>query len=184
MSDIVHQMPIYRVGDLSPRKPVRFDLAPSEPVLEAIARDLGLIDLRKVRFRGTFVADGRNDWRFDGHLGATVVQPCSITLAPVTTRLEEDVTRRFLKDWPLAQEDGEEVEMPEDETIDPLGDQIDLRVLATEALALALPPYPRAPGAELGNATFAAPGVAPLQDKDTKPFAGLADLKKTLENKS
>jgi len=50
-----------------------------------------------------------------------------------------------------------------------------------EALALALPDYPRAEGAALDKSTFAAPGTAPLQDADLKPFAGLAALKSKLE---
>ena len=49
------------------------------------------------------------------------------------------------------------------------------------ALALALPLYPRAPGAELGQAVFAEPGTAPLKDEDLRPFAGLAGLKAKLE---
>ena len=53
----------------------------------------------------------------------------------------------------------------------------------TEALALALPPFPRAPGAALGDAVFSEPGKAAMHDRDTRPFAGLADLRKSLENK-
>ena len=53
---------------------------------------------------------------------------------------------------------------------------IDLAEVAAEALALALPLYPRAPGAELGTLVAAPDGVAPLSDADLKPFAGLAAL--------
>jgi len=47
-----------------------------------------------------------------------------------------------------------------------------------EALQLALPLYPRAPGAELGSIEAAAPGSAPLEPEARRPFAGLADLMK------
>lgn len=70
--------------------------------------------------------------------------------------------------------------MPEDDSVEPLPDVIDVGVVATEALALALPLYPRAEGAELGEAVFTAPGEAPLRDGDLKPFAGLAALKDRL----
>jgi uncharacterized metal-binding protein YceD (DUF177 family) len=53
---------------------------------------------------------------------------------------------------------------------------IDLPAIAAEALALALPLYPRAPGAELGPTQHAHEGVTPLQDADLKPFAGLSAL--------
>jgi len=45
-----------------------------------------------------------------------------------------------------------------------------------EALALALPLYPRAPDADLGEAVFTTPGQAPMTHEAAKPFAGLADL--------
>jgi hypothetical protein len=49
-----------------------------------------------------------------------------------------------------------------------------------EALALALPDYPRAPDAELEAGQFAAPGVAPMTDDEAKPLAGLAALRDRL----
>ena len=184
MPDHPQKSAIYRVSELSPRKAERFELLPDADQLRAIAADLGLQDLRKLRFSGALAAEGRKDWRLDAHLGATVVQPCVATLAPVTTRIEEDITRRFLKDWPPAEEIGDEVEMPEDDTIDPLEAEIDLMAILQEALSLALPAYPRATGAEADHTAAAPPGVTPMTDEDTKPFAGLADLKKKLEGKN
>ena len=70
--------------------------------------------------------------------------------------------------------------MPEDDTRDPLPEVIDVATVALEALALALPLYPRAPGAELGEAVYTAPGATPLRDEDLRPFAGLAALKSRL----
>ena len=55
-------------------------------------------------------------------------------------------------------------------------ESIDVAAIGIEALALALPLYPRARGAEFAEAVFAAPGVAPLKSEDLKPFAGLAAL--------
>ena len=52
--------------------------------------------------------------------------------------------------------DGDEVEMPEDDTVEPMPEVIDLAEVAAEALALALPLYPRAPGADFGQAVHAA----------------------------
>jgi uncharacterized metal-binding protein YceD (DUF177 family) len=108
-----------------------------------------------------------------------VVQPCVVTLAPVTTRIEEDVERRFLADPPPMPEG--EVEMPGDESAEPLPDVIDLGAVLAEALALALPDYPRAEGAALEEAQFAAPGTRPMSDDDAKPFAGLAGLRDDLD---
>ena len=57
-----------------------------------------------------------------------------------------------------------------------LPEVIDLGTVATEALALALPLYPRAEGAALEQAVFAEAGVEPLTDEALRPFAGLAGL--------
>jgi hypothetical protein len=49
-----------------------------------------------------------------------------------------------------------------------------------EALALALPPYPRSDSAEVAEFTVTEPGKTPMTQADLRPFAGLAALKGTL----
>ena len=171
-------------ADLRPRTPTRFALAPDAAERESLAQDLGIEAIRKLRFEGEITAEGRDDWRLDATLGATVVQPCVVTLAPVTTRIDVAVTRRFLARMPdIVLDESGEAEMPEDETLEPLGSEIDLAAVMAEALALNLPLYPRADGAELGAAVFAEPGIAPMRDEDAKPFAGLAGLRDRLTAK-
>ncbi len=181
MHDETRKSAIRRVGRLSQTAPHAFDLRPDPAACAAIARDLGLRGLRKLRLAGTLAPEGRADWRLDARLGATVTQDCVVTLAPVNTRIDEDVTRRFLRDWPPAAEQGDEVEMPEDDSIDPLGDEIDLWAVMVEALALALPPYPRAEGAEPVRTAAAPPGAAPLEDDRPRPFAALETLRGKLD---
>lgn len=170
----------FRVADLSQSKPLTFDLRPEPQENSALAAELGLNGLRKLSFRGSLQPEGKRDWVLRADLGATVTQPCVVTLAPVTTRLEEAVVRRFLADMPLMPE-GEEVEMPEDDTIEPLGDVIDLAQIMTEALALALPLYPRADGAALPQMSVTEPGKEALTDDDVKPFAALVALRDKLQ---
>lgn len=182
MSQTPQKQSVLRVSDLSIKRPVAFDLAPSKAEMSAIAQELDLSGLRKLRFRGTLKAEGREDWVLHADLGATVVQPCVITLDPVTSRIDEKITRRFSSE-PQEPEvaPGDEVEMPEDDTIEPLGAEIDLNRVMIEALALSLPDYPRAEGAELGEITVAEDGIKPLEDEDMKPFAGLAALRDKME---
>lgn len=173
----------FAVSDLSSKSPTRFEILPDAPTRAALAADLGIEGIRKLRFAGEISADGKRDWRLDAKLGATVVQACVVTLAPVTTRIDIDVTRRFLAKMPdLTLDEAGEAEMPEDDTIEPLGPEIDPATVMAEALALNLPLYPRAEGADLGAATFAAPGVKPLDDEAVKPFARLAQLRDKLGN--
>lgn len=173
-----------RVSDLSASRTNGFDLRPETEARAAIAEALDITGLRKLRFQGAIIADGGQDWRLDATLGATVVQPCVVTLAPVTTRLDLEISRRYMVTPPEPEigEDGEAL-MPEDDTIEPLGPVIDPAAVMIEALALNLPLYPRASGADLGEAVFAGPGVAPMRDEDARPFAGLAGLRKALGEK-
>lgn len=170
-----------RVSTLPKNAPTRFALTPEAAEMDALAQALELSALRKLSFRGEVRPAGKHDWVLSGHLGATVVQPCSLTLAPVTTRIEEQVTRRFTPHLPEEDSDAEEVEMPEDETLERLGTHIDPAEVMAEALALALPLYPRADGAEMGGGTFTQPGQKAMTDDDARPLANLADLLKARE---
>lgn len=163
---------------LTRSKDTAFEITPEAEARKVLAEEMELIALRKLRFAGRLVAEGARDWRLEGTLGATVVQSCVVTAEPVTTRIDEPVLRRYLAEMPEPEED--EVEMPEDDSAEPLPAVLDLSAVMAEALALALPLYPRAPGAALEEATFAAPGVAPMTDEDAKPLSGLAALRDKL----
>ena len=170
-----------RTADLAQRKPTRFSLAPEGAALEALAAAVGASALRAVSFQGELRPSGRHDWVLEGELAAEAEQPCVVTLAPVTTPIRETVRRRYLSEMPDLPEGGE-TEMPEDDTVEPLAGVIDPGRVMEEALALALPLYPRAPEAELGEAVFSEPGVAPLREAEVKPFAGLATRRDRLKD--
>lgn len=172
----------YRVSGLSNRKPTHFKLAPNAPQRLALAAELNVTAVSSLTFTGAIIPRGRSDFDLTGTLTATVEQPCVLTLQPVVTRLTETVERRYIAglEWPQ----GEDVEMPEDVSEEPLGEVIDVGAVATEEMLLALPPYPRAPGAELAPAAAAPEGVAPLRDADLRPFAGLAALRDSLTGQS
>lgn len=161
-----------RVADLNPRAVIEFALRPRAEARTALAADLGLLGLKKLEFRGILSAEGRNDWRLEGKLGATAVQACVISAEPVTTRLDVPVLRRFLREMPLPTET--EAEIPEDDSLEQLGPVIDPGAVMAEALALALPEYPRAPGAEL-------PAAVRTADERLNPFAALAAMKRDTE---
>ena len=169
-----------RLTDLPNRAQTRFLQEPDGAARAALAEVLGIPGIRKLRFAGTLRPEGRRDWVLEGELGATVVQSCVVTLEPVTTRIDEPVLRRYVSEMPEFPE-GAEVEMPEDDTIEPLPEIIDLAAVMVEALTLALPSFPRAPGAELGEAVFAAPGEVPMTDAEARPFAALASLRDALK---
>ncbi|MBL9074929.1 YceD family protein [Tabrizicola sp.] len=164
----------FRAGGLSPRKPTRFSYRPDAGERAALAEDLGLIALYRLELTGEIRPAGRDELVLDATLTAAADQACGITLAPVPAQVSEPVRRRFVAG--LETPEGDEVEMPEDDSVEPMPEVIDLAEIAAEALALALPLYPRAPGAEFADGLHAADGVTPLTDADLKPFAGLQGL--------
>ena len=168
-----------RVADLSQTAENTFALRPEPDQLGQIAAELELCALRKLSFEGRVRPQGASDWILEARLGATVVQPCVVTLEPVTTRIDVDVTRQYLRDY--EDPDEPEAEMPEDDTTEALGAWIDPGAVMIEALALAVPDYPRKDDASLGQMVYTKPGEAPMTDEDARPFAGLADLKSKLE---
>lgn len=173
------QIPVSELRRTSAR---RFVLEPDASARAALAEELELAGLRKLRFEGQLSPEGKSGWRFEARLGATVVQPCVVTLEPVTTRIDGPVTRLFLPPAEIEQPDpGSEVEVPEDETAEPLGTVLDLHAIMAEALALALPAYPRKQDASLGAVQLTEEGVLPIQDEELKPFAALGALKAKLE---
>ncbi len=168
-----------RIADLGTKSPTPFVIEPDQKTRAAIAADLGIPGLRKLRFAGHLAPLGKSDWQLTASLGATAVQDCVVTLRPVTTRIDEDVNRTYLANPPEVPE-GDEIEMPQDDTVESLPDVLDLGAVMIEALALALPEYPHAEGVDPLDATYSAPGAAQLTDEDVKPFASLAALRDKL----
>jgi uncharacterized metal-binding protein YceD (DUF177 family) len=99
-----------------------------------------------------------------GRLSAEVVQDCVVTLEPVERAVEETVALRILPPGGVPSDDPEAPDEIEAE-----GDVVDLGEALAEQLALALDPYPRAPGAELPPEASAEAGGS---------FAALASLRR------
>jgi uncharacterized metal-binding protein YceD (DUF177 family) len=116
-----------------------------------------------------------------GEVSAQLRQECVVTMEPIQTRIDETFERRFVPDARIELEreafDPESEDPPE-----PLTDEIDVGEIAAEVAALAIDPFPRAPGATIERSSAAPPGAAPLDDDAVKPFAGLAELKRRLES--
>lgn len=163
-----------RTKDITRAHP--FALRPDADTRATLAAELGISAIRKLSFRGEIAPDGPDDLCLTADLGATVVQPCVVTLDPVTTRIDEKVMRRYTPHMPDAPE-GDEIEMPEDDTLEPLPREIDLSQVMLEALSLALPPWPRAEGVDPIKVAVTEPGKEVMTEEDTKPFAALKSLR-------
>jgi len=131
----------------------------------ALAERMQLPAVLSLTCRFHLERDTAGDIMAHGHLLACIVQTCVISLDDFETTVEEHFTVRCVPE-------GEESDDCDPESLDELGCAegiLDLGEAAAEQLALALDPYPRAPGAELPDLE-----VAP----DEHQFAGLAAFKR------
>ena len=170
-----------RFADLPARKRSHFKIEPDAAGRKALAEAIDVLKIPKLRFEGALIPTGKRDWRIEATLGATVSQACVVTLDPVTTRIDEDITRTFAVELDIPDED--EIEIGQDDSADPLPETLDLIDVLSEALVLAMPAYPRKDGAEAETIGVTEPGKAVMTDEDARPFAGLAALREGLVNK-
>lgn len=165
---------VLRVAELSARRPNDIRVTPDAAARAAIAEWLDAVAIPSLSLTGRLVPVGRRDWQLEARLQAKAEQQCVVTLEPVITRVDEPVERRYVEG--LDQPEGEESEIPDDTSLEPLTPVIDLGAVMLEALELALPLYPRAAGAALDQVEATPPGAAALDEETRRPFAGLAEL--------
>lgn len=147
---------------------VTFDASPGE--LEQLATDLGLAGAHSVQAQ----LDIRN-WRkggivVSGRVKANLSQTCVVTLEPVVASIDEEILLRLV---PAAGLEEARVTLTEDEAedLDALeGDAIPVGAIVRDTVALALDPYPHAPGAEL-------PESARDEEGAGSPFSVLEKLR-------
>lgn len=168
-----------RISEIPKSKAMPFDVVFTDRDLQVIAGILTAQSVKKMRINGKLIPSGTKDWQLTAMVGATVIQTCVVTLDPVQTRIDTPVSLTYVADYAL-KSDESVVEMTTDETIEPLTDEIDLASIAIEAVAMALPDYPRSQNATLETTVFTESGITPMTDEDTKPFASLASLKDKL----
>lgn len=172
---------IYRVADLPQNQKTSFLIVAEPDEMKELAKEVNVTSIKKLRFEGAINAIGKRDWGIKAALGFTVVQPCVVTLEPVTTRVDVAVDRQFIAGY--AEPDEEEFELTDDENTEALGTEINVEEVMKEALALALPLYPRKDDAALSETNFTEPGKKAMTDEDTRPFAGLERLRDKLAGK-
>lgn len=119
-----------------------------------------------------------------GHVRARVGQTCVVTLDPIESEIDEEVDLIFAPEAEVRRladliEEGQDDEEPP-EVADPpesiVNGFIDLGRIATDALFLAIDPYPRKPGV-----VFEAEVTAP--DPEDHPFAALKALQANKQGK-
>jgi len=125
----------------------------------ALARRFDIVEIRWLKAHAVLTRTDRSRGvALEVSFEAEVVQSCIVTLEPVVQQVAERFSIRFLPaDRVAAWEEahirmGEEGELVDPDAPDPpellVGNTLDVGEAIAEHLALALAPYPRAPGAE------------------------------------
>lgn len=142
----------------------------------ALAKRLGLVSLDLLTATIQLARPtGSEVIRLAGNFEALVTQSCVLTLEPVTNR----IAARFAVDYSLgalAEPAEVAIDCEDEDPPEPLvGGGIDVGEAVTQQLAVAIDPYPRAPGAQLQDMQWGESG--PDQESDN-PFAVLKTLKR------
>ncbi|MBB5516367.1 uncharacterized metal-binding protein YceD (DUF177 family) [Rubricella aquisinus] len=149
---------------------------------EALAAILDAIEVPKFRMTATLSPLGRDGWSLKGSVRATVIQPCVVSLRPVVSRIDAPISLRYMPEERPNADIEVMTELSDDVDTEPLTPQIDVGLAAQEALALALPPYPRHKDASLPAMDDAGDTPDAAEEKPN-PFAALSELRDKLEGK-
>lgn len=153
------------------------NLTASPAERQAMAELAGLRDIPSAEANFDVVPKSGGRVHVTGRVRARVGQTCVVTLDPIESEIDEEVDLTFAPEAEARRladliEEGQDDAEPA-EVADPpeaiVGGIIDLGRIATDALYLAIDPYPRKPGA-----VFETEVVAP--DPEDHPFAALKAL--------
>lgn len=165
--------------DSMPRTGRDLNLTVDKPDRDQLAAQLDLLSvdrlevkLHAVRFRGGI--------RVTGRLTALITQASVVTFEPVVQEIGEPIDRVFLpggeKDYAGPANAEIFVDLEGEDVPDHFeGNEADLSELIVETVALAVDPYPRAPGESLEGLGLGA------VDEEVNPFAALKKLKQDLD---
>jgi uncharacterized metal-binding protein YceD (DUF177 family) len=153
-------------------------LVASDAERASLIKDFDLLSLENVAADLDIAPWGQKGVKVGGRIRADVVQPCVLTLQPVPSRIDHRFSLSFLPADAIAADPKTVAEAEvivvydEEDPPEPLeGNSIDFGPILAEQLALALDPYPRAPGATLEET--AEEGV----ENPASPFAALSKLR-------
>ena len=170
-------VPLERFHDLSalPTAGYEFDIVPGKEELQTLAKWAGVDEVLRLRAHVFVRPQSKTRFLEETQFDADIVQSCVVTLQPVRTHIARSFTRALHLTLVLQRFADKGGVVATTTASEDLSDEIDSPVydLGTplrEELALAINPYPRAPGV-----AFEPP---PDEGRPESPFAVLDKLKR------
>jgi uncharacterized metal-binding protein YceD (DUF177 family) len=149
-------VPLARLG----AEPFRQEIAPTEEERVALAQRFDLITLDRLCAAVELVRHGKDMVMLRAAFSAEFVQSCVITLDPVAGAVSEQFTLLYAPPE-LEAEAGRTVE--DEVAFEPMvGNAIDVGEAVAQQFSLALPAFPRSPGATLDAAAPPADEAGPI----------------------
>lgn len=163
-------------------RPVRHKIAATPEECAALAKRVGVLAIGKLEAKLVLqrVRAGRAV-RVEGTIVAALEQACVVSLQPVAQKIAEKFAVLFvpaddLKPVPIDENGDVDVAAlaAEDELEEALPDgPLDLGELVAQEFAVAIDPYPRAPGAQFKPQWGDDGPIAPVSEGKIRPFADL-----------
>ena len=157
---------IVNVDRIQPGSQNYFKFVASEKELKTLATRFKFLDVLSVSAELNIRKSARDCWDVVGHLRGVVVQACRSTGVPLRETLDFLIEERYVRS--VGNQEEVEVHMGMAEPLE--NEAINIGELLAQSLAIAVTPWPRAPGAP---ETFTSGEELP-----NHPFAGLAALKR------
>lgn len=176
---VLTNSPVIPVSNLDPVGKNRFRYRTTNGENRKLAGEIGAVRVNSMLFEGRLAREDGGDWLLDAHLNAHVVQECVATLQHVATRVRTRVCRTFVRQLSRLSCRPDH-KIPDDDSLELLGDGIDLYALARESLLLELPPYPRA-GVDR-DFVIGSGGEGLEEAEDEPPLSGLAEIYRLLKD--
>jgi uncharacterized metal-binding protein YceD (DUF177 family) len=155
-------VPLARLG----HDPYRQQIEATREEREKLARRFGLLALDRLLATVVLSRQGGMSILLEASFEAEFVQECVVSLEPVRGDVRQDFSLLY---GPAATDERDIALDSEEITFEPItGDTIDIGEAVAQELSLALPAFPRDPGATI---------AAEAAESEERPLAGLARLR-------
>lgn len=151
-------------------------LAADADVLEKLATRFGVDEVANLTADILLTPLDKNCLLASGELRGQVRQPCSVSLEPVWTQINQKIEVEFQPAAMAARFEEPEAEIDAEAPEAMQDGEADIGEWLTQLFAMEIPAYPRAPDAEFDGYGQSADEIAE-EDKRPSPFAALAALK-------
>ncbi|MBL4692975.1 MAG: DUF177 domain-containing protein [Magnetovibrio sp.] len=167
--------------------PFELDVVATDEELKALEKRLLVDGLKNFKAHVSFALVAKTDVTASGTLSATVTQPCSVTLKPVTTDVSVNFSIQYTTEIEDEEDEDEESDDFFEEQADPpeplIDEQINIGEALVEQLALEIDPFPRVQGAVFEGFVSKSKDISDHEFEKKNPFAVLSQLKENPKNK-